>query len=406
MTFVYTAMNSAGQQISEVLDCVDEAEARRTLAERGLFITRLEAGSRAVPGSDAGRPWLRLLWRRKYNHELMVFSRQMAMMLQAGAPMVPAMRAIIEQPARADWRRILTQLADDVEGGATLCAAMGQQPKHFSGMVRSIVGAGESTGAIFESFQRLGEMLASSQRTRKTIVSALVYPALLCLMSGGVVLTLAFFVLPRFADLFEMLDTELPFITRCLLDWAAWMKQTWMAALGVPLVVVVALLIWLKSEGGRRTMDRVIMRIPGIGRAVSGVLLAKLLGTWGALLRSNVPLLEAIKQTRTLTRNFAIKQLNVDVIDAVTAGRGMHSVLRASRLVPATIGAAIATGEEHGKLGDSLEFVAAWLQEQNDSLIGTLTRMFEPLILVVLGVAVGGVSIALFLPLFEIATAA
>ena len=330
----------------------------------------------------------------------------MAMMLQAGAPMVPAMRAIIEQPARAEWRRVLTQLADEVEGGATLCAAMGQQPKYFSGMVRSIVGAGESTGAIFESFQRLGEMLTSSQRTRNTVTAALIYPALLCMMSGGVVLTLAFFVLPRFADLFEMLDTELPFITRCLLDWAAWMKETWAAALGVPLLLAIGAVFWLRSEGGQRIMDRVIMRIPGIGRAVSGVLLAKLLGTWGALLRSNVPLLDAIKQTRTLTRNAAIKQLNADVIDAVTAGREMHSVLRASRLVPATIGAAIATGEQYGKLGDSLVFVADWLQEQNDSLIGTLTRMFEPLILVMLGVVVGGVSIALFLPLFEIATAA
>ncbi|MCH7873225.1 MAG: type II secretion system F family protein [Planctomycetes bacterium] len=405
MNFVYTAMNSAGEQISEVLDCADEAEARRMLAERGLFVTRLEAGRRTA-GSGAGRARLKLPWRRSYNHELMVFSRQMAMMLQAGAPMVPAMRAIIEQPARAEWRRVLTQLADEVEGGATLCAAMGQQPKYFSGMVRSIVGAGESTGAIFESFQRLGEMLTSSQRTRNTVTAALIYPALLCMMSGGVVLTLAFFVLPRFADLFEMLDTELPFITRCLLDWAAWMKETWAAALGVPLLLAIGAVFWLRSEGGQRIMDRVIMRIPGIGRAVSGVLLAKLLGTWGALLRSNVPLLDAIKQTRTLTRNAAIKQLNADVIDAVTAGREMHSVLRASRLVPATIGAAIATGEQYGKLGDSLVFVADWLQEQNDSLIGTLTRMFEPLILVMLGVVVGGVSIALFLPLFEIATAA
>ena len=406
MNFAYTAMNAAGEQISEVLDCTDEAEARKALAERGLFVLKLAPGGGAAPRSTRGKSSFTFSWPHNYGHDLMVFARQMSMMLRSGAPMVPAIRAIIEQPARPEWRRVLISLADDVEGGATLNEAMGQHPKYFSGMVRGAVAAGEATAGLCDSFQRLSEMLESAHKTRKTILAALIYPALLCMMSVGVVLSMTLFVLPRFADLFEMLDTELPFITRLMLDTSARMKQSWIIVLLVPSIVVFATVTWLRSAVGRKTVGRLILYVPAVGPAVSGVLLAKLLRIWGALLRSNVPLLDAIKQTRKISGNVTFQKLNADVIEAVTAGRELHGVLRASRFVPPTVAAAIATGEQSGKLGESLEFVATWLEEENESRIGTLTRMFEPLVLVLLGIAVGGVSIALFLPLFEIATAA
>lgn len=406
MNFAYTAMNAAGEQISEVLDCPDEAEARRTLAERGLFVLKLASSRAAAPRNAREKSSFRIPWPQNRGRDLTVFARQMSMMLRSGAPMVPAIRAIIDQPARPEWRRVLISLADDVEGGATLNEAMGQHPKYFSGMVRGAVAAGEATAGLSDSFQRLSEMLESAQKTRKTILAALIYPALLCMMSVGVVLAMTLFVLPRFADLFEMLDAELPFITRLMLDTAARMKESWIIVLLAPTIVVLGSLAWLRSAGGRKTVGRLILHVPGVGPAVSGVLLAKLLRTWATLLRSNVPLLDAIRQTRRLSGNVTFQKLNADVIEAVTAGRELHGVLRASRFVPPTVAAAIATGEQSGKLGESLEFVASWLEEENESRIGTLTRMFEPLVLVLLGIAVGGVSIALFLPLFEIATAA
>lgn len=406
MNFVYTAMNARGERLTDVLECADAAEARRAVMERGLYVMSLEprkapaAQGRAAPGGFH-RPW-----RRVRGRDVALFTRQMSMMLSAGSPVVPAIRAIAEQPGRADWRRVLSGLADAVEGGSTLRDAMAAQPAHFDGAFRCVVGAGEATGKLAESFRRLSATLEARERVRKVVTGALVYPSLLLLMAVSVLLSMAFFVLPRFAELFKMLDVELPVMTRTLLSCAAWLKQAGPVVAILPLGCLAAAGLWLRTRRGRAAAARLIMRLPVIGPALCGVLLAKLLRTWGAMLRSNVPLLETIRQTRGITPNPQFRRLIDETIEAVTAGKEIHTVLRASPLVPATITAAIATGEQSGRLGESLEYVATWLEELNEARIGTLTRLLEPTILVFLGVVVGTVSISLFLPLFEVATAA
>lgn len=405
MNFVYTAMNRQGERVSDRLDCANLGEARQTLAERGLFVLKIDAGAsrNTRPTRSGGR---RLQIRRNVGANLALFARQMNMMQHSGAPVVPALRAISEQTPPSEWRTVLTALSDDVEGGASLKEAMSRYPQYFGGTFRSIVDAGETTGTLTESFERLSTLLDARQRTRRKLLGALSYPCMLVLMVAGVLGVMSLFVLPRFKDLFAMLDADLPLITTLMIDASAALLLWWPLVVFAPLVGVAALVLWCRSASGRQTIGLLAVNLPGVSGVVRGIILANILRTWSSLLRSKVPLLDSVRQAREATDNSSFRALIADVATAVNEGREIATVFNVSPLVPATVAAAVATGEQTGKLGEAMEFVATWLEEENQARIGSLTRLLEPLILILMGVVVGGVCVALFLPLFEIATAA
>lgn len=418
MLFNYTAVNARGKRLTETLEAADLAAARRELMVRRLHVLELAPGkadkqevrfgggtaaadrqaataggtARTVPGAKPA--------------ELLLFVRQMAMMLRAGASVVPAIQAVREQPGRAAWHALLDDLAEAVEGGTSLRDAAANHPNCFSGIFRSIVGAGEATSTLPDSFQRLGSLLETRQRLRKRVVAALTYPCALLLLATGAVVTMTLFVLPRFADLFAMLDAELPAITRLLLGTGDWLQAWWPLVFGLPLATVSGAVIWARTPAGRRLLGRIILHIPLLGQAVAGVILSQLLLVWAALLRSHVSVLEAIRQTRELSSNVVFQDLIARVEQAVTEGRSISSVLKHFGVVPPPVVSAIATGEESGRLGESMEFVGSWTEEEADTRITALTRALEPAILLFMGLVVGTVCVAMFLPLFDIATAA
>ncbi|MBU0641577.1 MAG: type II secretion system F family protein [Planctomycetes bacterium] len=414
MMFAYTAVDGRGQRLTETLDAASLAEARQQLMSRGLLVLNLEAKRKRKPGLHLtegdglaeGRPASTGVTPAARSGELALFARQMTMMLRAGASVVPAIQAINEQAGRPAWHALLTDLAERVEGGLSLHETLARHPRFFTGPVRSIVAAGEATGALADSLARVTELLEARVRVRRHVIAALVYPCLLLLLAIAVVVTMTTFVVPRFASLFEMLDTPLPALTRLLLDAGDMLTTWWLPVATAVIGTVTAIVLWWRSAVGQRTIGRVILRLPIIGRAASGVTLAQLLRMWASLLRSRVSLLDAIHQARAATGNVVFQKLIDDVEQAVTEGRSMSEVLKHARVVPGPVAAAIATGEESGKLGESMDFVGTWLEQENETLIGAITRTLEPVILIFMGFIVGGIAIALFLPLFDIATAA
>lgn len=438
MLFSYSAIDRRGARLTETLEAADLAGARQELMQRGLYVLNLQPSRSPAGGWLKGRkPPSRQAARlaatpgegeapagegeapaepRKgvpagvtpgaRNSELMLFARLMAMLQKAGASVVPAIQSIREQPGRAAWQALLDDLATSVEGGATLQEALSRHPNCFPGIMRSLIGAGEATGSLAEAFTRLADLLEARQRIRKRIIGALGYPCVLLLLAAGVVTTMTLFVLPRFATLFGMLNAQLPAITRYMLAMGTHLKTWWPAVLGLPIAAVVALILWSRTQGGRATLGRLILRVPLLGRAVAGVLLSRLLLVWSALLRSHVSVLDAIAQTRDLTANPVFVRLIADVEQAVTEGRSISGVLKQYAVVPPPVVSALATGEESGRLGESMEFVGLWVEEDTNGLIAALTRVLEPSILIVMGLVVGSVCVSLFLPLFDLATAA
>lgn len=406
MLFRFLAVDMRGQKLTDTLEAADLAAAQQELMRRGLMVMKLDEtpATRGTLGFGAGgaknaKPGAT-------SRELANFSRQMAMMLRAGASVVPAMQAICEQPGRARWKALLEDLSERVEAGNTLKESMARHPSVFSSSLRTIIAAGEATGSLGESFARISQLLDARLRMRKSVVGALVYPAMLFMMAGSVTSTMTFFVLPRFTQLFKMLNTPVPALTQFMLDTSDAVQKWWLPLILAPLAAISLATIWARSERGRELLSSFLLRIPLIGSAISGVLLASILNIWSALLRSKVPLLDAVREARGAVGNPQFRRLIDDIEDSITQGRGMTAVLKQSRLVPSTIAATLHIGEESGKLGDAMEFTAAWLEEENDALIKTITRALEPAILIIMGIVVGGVCVSLFLPLFDIATAA
>lgn len=414
MIFSYTAINAQGVKLTETLEAADRRAAQHELLQRGLMVLSLEAqtalrGARAALSAQAApKPTLTASGTPASARlpELVLFARQLAMMLKAGSALVPAVRAIQDQPGRPGWKALLADVADRLEGGNSLADSLRRHPRYFGGTTLAIIEAGESTGSLPESFSRVAGILELRARIRKRIVAAVAYPAMLLFLSIAVVITMTTFVLPRFATLFAMLNSDLPYITRLMLSASTGMKSWWpLMLLGTAAPPTLACL-WARTARGNDLISRVLLRLPVIGKTVSAVIFARLLQLWAALIRSRVPLLEAIRHGRDVSRNVVFRELVEQLETAVTEGRSMTQVLRAYPMVPPPVVAAIATGEESGRLGESMEFVGNWLEEESQALIGSTTRLLEPAILILLGVVVGGVAISLFMPLFDIATAA
>jgi len=406
-------MDRSGKRLQESLEAPSLAEAQQDLLKRGLMVLGLEATRTARGAASAGAGAEtrsadsgRGVTAGARTGELALFTRQMAMMLRAGTSMVPAIQAINEQPGRPAWHALLADLAEQVEGGADLHEAMARHPKQFPAALRCLLAAGEATGTLPDAFARLSTLLEARQRLRRRVVSALAYPCVLLLMAGSVVVTMTTFVLPRFADLFKMLDTPLPAVTQMMLDTSLALRTWWPIALAVPIAVITVTVLWLRSTAGRRAVQRGVLRVPVVGRAVAGLLLARVLKLWAALVRSRVALLEAIRLGREATDNVVFRELVDEIEQAVSEGRGVATVLKRARIVPPPVYSAISTGEDSGRLGDSFEFAGEWLDEENEALVATITRAVEPAILGLMGIVVGAIAVALFLPLFDVATAA
>ncbi len=404
MMIQYTAVDREGRRIQETLETESLDDARRQLSRKGLLVLELAAASQLGQAVMSRRGNSKA--RNATAPELLMFSRQMTMMLNAGAALVPAMQAVLEQPGRPAWHNLLSDLIERVEGGAPLNEAMARFPEYFPGNIRSMVSGGESTSELPAAFQRVATLLENRIRLRKRIVGAVAYPAMLLVLAVSVFCTMALFVLPRFASLFEVLNAPLPAMTRLLLDTTMALRQYWIVVLAVPIGLAIVLVTWSRTPAGKCTIDRLLLRSPGIGPVVSAVLLTRILQLWGALLKSRVPLLATIRQARDVSRNEVIHQLVNEVDIAVQDGRSISSVFRRYAFVPAPVIASISTGEESGRLGESMEYVGNWLEEESNDRIHSVTKTLEPMILIGMGLVIGSVCLALFLPLFDLATAA
>lgn len=366
---------------------------------------RLQLPHEAAPLSMAQTSWwVKLV--RSHRAERLAMTRQMAMMLGAGTPVVPSLSAAAAQTAHPVWRALLLQLREDVEGGASLAAALGRRPHFFDAVYRAMIAAGETTARLPEMFAQLAVFIRRQQQVRNRLIGAMVYPCVLLVLSIAVSVGLLVGVLPRFTGLFSSLGRELPPTTRALMALSDWLiHYGWMA--GVAAVgALVGLIGYLRTPMGWDLVCRLALRLPGVGIVVRRLTVARLTRLFGLLLNSHVPLLEAIGLTSAGMGHTAFRQLLARLSRAVSDGAPMAPVFRRSSLVPPAVAQVVETGEAAGDVGGGLTYVAECLDEDNAELIAVLSRMVEPAILLLLGLVVGGVAFSLFLPLFDIATAA
>ncbi len=403
MLFTYEALRTDGTAVVDRLEAGDRLAAAGALRERGLVVLRLEATTEDVPAAGPG--W-NVLSRRITHRDRILFTRQLKMLLEAGAPLVPALEAAEEQTLKPAMRQLLRRLRVRVEQGDSLAHALEDEAELFDPVFRSMVATGEATATLPQVFGRLAALAQQQEQARKQVLGALLYPAILSVLMLGVIAVLLLFVVPRFRTLFLSLRSPLPVTTELLFAASEFATRHGLWLLGLLAAVVTGGVLALRLPATRAWLDDLQLRLPLLGPLVRRLLFARILRVWAAMLRSHVPVLDALRQSRAAVRNAACLQALAQVEEAVTSGGRLGPSLASTRLADAVIVAALRTGEENGRLAEATEFVSGWLDEDNAATIHQLTRLAEPLLLAVMGVVVGFVAMSLFVPLFDLASAA
>jgi type II secretory pathway component PulF len=403
MKFAYKAVGRDGATLNETIDASDAAEAMDNLRRQGIFVSEIApASDAAVKASDPTKH--RVSGRKRLTH-LVNFTRQIAVLVSSGTPLVQALVSLERQATDKQWHAVLEKLRVLVEEGASLSAAMEQFPQYFDPICRSLISAGESSGKLEPMLDRLAKLVRKQLQIRNAITGAMVYPTLLIFIAIGVMVVMLTFVLPRFAGLFATLDTPLPPTTKLVMWMSDAVRGYWWAILIGLGAAGAALKFWLASPAGKLAFDQFSVKAPIFGVIVRSFATARIARLIGVQIDSHVPLLEALALTKSATRNSLYAQLIASAEDAATRGQPISVAFTDSPLINPSVAEALRSGEQTGQVASLLLNIADFLDEENDTTVRSLPRIIEPIILIVLGVIVGFLAISMFLPLFDLTSA-
>ncbi len=402
MILTYDAIDVDGCPANDTIEASSTKEAVENLRRRGLYVTQIaERSDRKAHAGTAGSSRTNRLPLKT----LVLFTRQMAMLLRAGSGVVPAIMAIKRQMRKPGQAALLEQLIGDLEEGARLTDAFRKHPHTFDPVYCAVVAAGEASATLTEMFEHLALRVGRQRKLRNKVLGSLAYPALLMCMCGSILLTMLFFVLPRFNEMFVQLHVETPVTTKLLLSIGQWLADYWYAAIGLGAALVAASVLVFTSVAGRQWLSNVQVRIPMIGQVRSRLIQGQVFRTMGMLLETGVGVLDTLELARESTRNNRFQALFDDLENSVTSGGQLSSAFEQSGMVEPFICQAIRTGEDSGKPGGAMTYCADMLDETNTELIDASMRLIEPVILIGMGLVVGLVAISLFLPLFDMTSA-
>jgi len=411
-TFTYEAMNSVGQPIKGEIEAATSEEAITKVRAKGEFPTKIKekAARRGAKGAQApqagagagGRPGSKRRTVGSVSTKLLTqFTRQLSTLVDAGLPILRSLR-ILEQQQKPGMLRVAIRLvADAVEGGSTLSEAMEQHPKAFDRLYTNMVRAGELGGVLDVILQRLADFMEKSQALKRKVIGAMIYPAAVITFAMAIVTLLLILVVPKFETIFADLGGNLPGPTRALLNLSAWLTKGmgWLVVLGIPIGLWLLLRLLKTSEGGRYALDSIKLRIPLVGTIVAKTSVARFARTLGTLLSAGVPILEALNITRDTSGNQVYSRALGKVHDGIREGESFAEPLRQARIVEPMVVNMIDVGEETGELDKMLNKVADTYDEEVETLVSSMTSLLEPVMVITLGVIVGSIVIALFLPM-------
>jgi type IV pilus assembly protein PilC len=392
--FSYSAIDVAGNTVTGVERSDSAGGVRKTLHQRDLQPIDV----REKPGLLQ----IELTKEKLPKKHLMHFSRQLAVFLRAGIPILEALEAIGDEASHKVLRRVLTDLGDLLRGGATFADACAAHPEAFPALYVAVLQSAELTGNLDSSLDELAEYIERDVETRQKLISALIYPVMVMGLSIVVAVILTVFVLPRFADFFESLDAELPLPTRMLLATADFIGAWgWLVGL-LAAVTVIGGGIYIRTKPGRRLFDRILLKVPSLGDLMRHAILERLCRVLSSMLGAGVPLPDALSVTADVTNNFVYQTGINGARDAMIRGEGLARPLAETNLFPSSARQMFRVGEETGTLDTQLHTAAVYFHRELDFKIKKFTGLFEPLVIIFMGVVVGFVALALISAMYGI----
>jgi type IV pilus assembly protein PilC len=396
-TFSYQARDASGKIVSGIQDALNEDNAVTSLMSRGLMVLSLQQKA-------AARRSRKKIWTVKET-DLVLFTRQLSTMIEAGISLVQAMTALYDQcdPKRQrNLRHIISDVTTRVQGGETFNESIAQHPRVFDRLFVSMVKAGEHGGLLAEILDRLAGFLEASARLRKKVKSAMTYPVIVICIAFSITVFLLVKVVPIFGEIFKDFGAKLPAPTQFLIDVSDFMRSEWYFLILGFGGVFFGIRTFLRSTRGKQFADRWKLKLPIFGPLMHKICMSRFSRTFAQLIRSGVPILEVLEIVGGASGNHVVEMSIKGVSEDVEKGDNLSVALSKKPIYPPMMLRMVSAGEATGKIDTMLEKMADFWDEEIEAMLDALTSLIEPLLIVFLGVIVGGIVIAMFLPIFKL----
>jgi type IV pilus assembly protein PilC len=393
--FAYTARETAtGREIRNTVEALSEQSAIVALLNRNLLVVEIKEKMAKRGQTKGGKVQLA---------DLVVFTRQLATMIEAGITIVQSMQALAEQMPNKVMRDTIKDVCSRVEAGESFSEALVRHPKAFNKLYVSMVGAGEKGGLLSEILARLATYLENTERLRKKVKTALMYPTVVTAVAIVITIFLLVKVIPTFKEVYQGFGAKLPAPTQCLIDLSELIKHDFIYMIVAVVGIVWGWLHFINTKPGREFWDTQRIKLPVFGPIAHKICLARFTRTLASLVRSGVPILEVLQIVSQTVGNVVMEKAIKASALGIERGEGISAALAKHPVFPTMIIRMLSAGEQTGNIDNMLERVADFLDEEIETTLSGLMSLMEPILIVVLGVVIGGMVICMFLPIFNLA---
>ena len=401
MNFSYQAYEKSGTFNTGTIEASSKEDAYEMLRKKGYFVSGL-----VDCDETSGRKKSKSRSSKVTSRTVAEFARELSVLIATGTPLVEAISSIERQSTNETWTSVLNDVRMRLEEGDTLTAALNDRSEIFGAVFRSLVAAGESSGHLDAMLQRVAILTRKQAQIRSSLTGALMYPVLLIGVAVIVIGMLIGVVLPRFAGMFETLDTPLPASTAVLMSISEFIRTYWFGVIPGIIIAIVFAVRWVGSEKGQQTLGVLSLKVPKLGHIQRSFMTARITRLMGVLLEAKVPMLESIALTRESVSNPRYVELLNQAERAVTKGEPISSAFIREGLMLPSACEAVRNGEQTGRLADVLVQISDYLDEDNETFVKSASSLIEPVIMIGLGILVGFVAVSMFLPLFDLTATA
>ncbi|MEX2177174.1 MAG: type II secretion system F family protein [Gemmatimonadaceae bacterium] len=392
--FTYTARDARGELKNATLEAPSREEAINQLKKQRLNVIKIDEQTKKKKGGKVAM------------RDIVIFTRMFSTMINSGLPLVQAMGILAEQSENPNLRDITKQVVFDVESGNTVSDALKKHPTAFSDLYVNMVAAGEAGGILDTILMRLAVFMEKNDALVRKVKGAMIYPGVIMTVAGGAILVLLIFVIPTFQRMFASAGIALPLPTQIVIGLSQALQSYWYVLVAAVAVAVWSIKKYYATQGGKLVIDRLMLKAPVLGDVLRKSAVSRFTRTLGTLIGSGVSILDGLEITAKTSGNRVIQDAIMESRSSIAGGETISAPLKKSGVFPPMVVSMINVGEQTGGLDEMLSKIADFYDEEVDAAVSGLLALMEPLMIVFLGVVVGGMVIAMYLPIFDMVNAA
>ncbi|KKW36707.1 MAG: hypothetical protein UY81_C0016G0002 [Candidatus Giovannonibacteria bacterium GW2011_GWA2_53_7] len=398
--FEYTAKDSFGRDSTGIVEAPSEAMAQDLLKEKSLVVLSIaERRRKTLLQSTFG------FFNRVPRRDVAIFARQLSVMIAATVPIVQALRILVKQTENVTFKIIISEIADEIDGGAKLSATLARYPRVFSDFFVHMVRSGETTGKLDETLNYLADQQEKDYDLISKIKGSMTYPIFILGALVVVGMLMMIFVIPQLTDVLTSGGQELPTSTRLLIGTSSFMQTKWWVLLLLAIGLAVAYRFIQRSEAGRNAIDRLKLKVPVFGNIFQKIYLVRFSRSLATLVASGIPITRALEIVADVIGNRLYRQLTIDTIEAIEGGKSISTIYGQSKDIPPMLSQMMSVGETTGKLDFVLDKLANFYSREVENSVANLVSLIEPFILVLMGVAVAMLVVSILLPMYNLSSA-